>query len=73
MQEANVRGLSNLHRFEPGSNMQAWLLTILRNQFYTSQRRRRREMEDPDGVGASLLACPPSSTGAWTLRISRKL
>jgi RNA polymerase sigma-70 factor, ECF subfamily len=31
VQEAIVRGLSYLDKFTPGTNMQAWLLTILRN------------------------------------------
>src|SRR3712207_3015099 len=36
VQEAIMRGLTHLDSFEPGTNLQAWLFTILRNQFYTS-------------------------------------
>ncbi len=50
VQETILRGLSHLDRFEPGTNLQAWLFTILRNQFNTSFRKRRREVEDPDGI-----------------------
>jgi RNA polymerase sigma-70 factor (ECF subfamily) len=39
--------------------MQAWLFTILRNQFYTDMRRRRREVEDADGALAGRLAVMP--------------
>ncbi len=42
VQEAIVRGLGNIHRFEPGTSMQAWLFTILRNQFHTAYRKGRR-------------------------------
>jgi RNA polymerase sigma-70 factor (ECF subfamily) len=38
--------------------MQAWLFTILRNHFYT-EMRRRREVQDPDGVMVGNLATIP--------------
>jgi RNA polymerase sigma-70 factor, ECF subfamily len=63
VQEAIVRGLSHLDKFTPGTNMQAWLLTILRNQFHTAYRKRRREVEDPDGAYAARLATAPAQNG----------
>ena len=63
VQEAIVRGLSHLNKFTPGTNMQAWLLTILRNQFHTAYRKRRREVEDPDGTYAARLAMAPAQNG----------
>jgi RNA polymerase sigma-70 factor, ECF subfamily len=63
VQEALVRGLSNLHRFEAGTNIQAWLFTILRNQFHTAYRKRRREVEDPDGSMAGKLCSAPEQDG----------
>ena len=60
VQETLTRGLAHIERFEPGTNLQAWLFTILRNQFYTTYRKRRRETEDPDGVLAGKLAVNPS-------------
>ena len=36
--------------FAAGSNMKAWLFTILRNEFYTQLRKRKREVEDVDGL-----------------------
>jgi RNA polymerase sigma-70 factor (ECF subfamily) len=59
VQAALLRGLENLDKFEPGTNLQAWLFTILRNQFHTDYRRRRREVEDPDGAMAQRLAVMP--------------
>src|SRR3989337_2348823 len=52
VQGALLRGLENMDKFQPGTSMQAWLFTILRNQFYTDMRRRRREVEDADGAMA---------------------
>jgi RNA polymerase sigma-70 factor (ECF subfamily) len=39
--------------------MQAWLFTILRNHYYTEFRKRRREVEDPDGAMAQQVAVMP--------------
>jgi len=67
VQEAIVRGLGNLDSFTPGTNLQAWLFTILRNQFHTSCRKRKREVEDPDGVMAGMLSTPPEQHGRLDL------
>src|SRR5215831_13133456 len=48
VQEALLRALANLSSFEPGTNMSAWLFTILRNLFRSEYRKRRREVEDID-------------------------
>jgi RNA polymerase sigma-70 factor, ECF subfamily len=56
-------GLSHLDSFTPGTNMQAWRFTILRNQFHTGYRKRRREVEDPDGQYAAKLAAAPTQDG----------
>ncbi len=63
VQDTVLRGLNHLDRFEPGSNLQAWLFTILRNQFHTSFRKRRREVEDPDGIMAGMLSTLPEQEG----------
>jgi RNA polymerase sigma-70 factor (ECF subfamily) len=59
VQTALMRGLEHLDKFQPGTSMQAWLFTILRNHFYTEIRRRRREVQDPDGVMVGNLATIP--------------
>jgi len=63
VQETIVRALGNIDKFTPGTNMAAWLFTITRNQFHTSYRRRRREVEDPEGIYASKLATAPAQNG----------
>lgn len=67
VQETLVKALANLHSFEPGTNMRAWLFTILRNTFYSETRKRKREVEDPDGAHASRLAERPRQDGAIDL------
>jgi RNA polymerase sigma-70 factor, ECF subfamily len=42
-QETFLRAFRYFHRFEPGTNCRAWLLTILHNVFRNHYRRRRRE------------------------------
>ena len=60
VQNALLKGLSNLDKFQPGTSMQAWLFTILRNDFLTQTRRRKREVEDPEGAWAEKVAVMPS-------------
>jgi len=42
VQEALLRACANITSFKPGTNMLAWLFTILRNEFYSQYRRRKR-------------------------------
>lgn len=63
VQEALTRALANLSSFQPGTNMEAWLYTILRNEFYTYLRKRRREVPDPDGAYAATLVSAPAQEG----------
>ncbi len=44
VQDSIVRALAAIDQFEPGTNLKAWLFTILRNQFYEQGRRRKREV-----------------------------
>ncbi len=60
VQETLVRAWARLTSFQPGSNMTAWLYTILRNEFYTDYRKRRREIPDVDGQWAAKLTSRPS-------------
>jgi len=72
VQETVLRALANIHLFEPGSNMLAWLRTILRNQFFADYRKRRREVEDGDGHHAGLLESPPAQEGHVRIRELRE-
>ncbi|MRG58266.1 sigma-70 family RNA polymerase sigma factor, partial [Phyllobacterium sp. SYP-B3895] len=43
VQETLVRAWHALDRYQPGTSMQAWLFTIMRNIFLTDYRKRDRE------------------------------
>jgi RNA polymerase sigma-70 factor, ECF subfamily len=42
LQDTLERSLARAHQFEAGTNLKAWLFTIMRNRFYTECRRRQR-------------------------------
>src|SRR3954467_11947370 len=63
VQDTILRAWANLDRFEVGTNLQAWLFTILRNSFYSQHRKKRREVEDPDGGRAGRLTVAPDQNG----------
>ena len=68
VQETLMRAIANIDRFQPGTNMQAWLFTILRNLFHSEYRKRRREVEDADGKYAATLAVQPDAGCASRFR-----
>jgi RNA polymerase sigma-70 factor (ECF subfamily) len=59
VQETLLRALVNIDSFQPGTNLPAWLFTILRNLFRSEYRKRRREVEDGDGTYAESLKSQP--------------
>jgi RNA polymerase sigma-70 factor, ECF subfamily len=56
VQETLMKAWHHHDSYQPGTNLRAWLFTILRNEFYTHIRKRRREVEDADGVYAGAVA-----------------
>ena len=54
-----MRAWANIDSFEPGTNLDAWLFTILRNLFHSEYRKRKYEVEDVDGSHASRLKTYP--------------
>jgi RNA polymerase sigma-70 factor, ECF subfamily len=56
VQETLMKAWKHHDSFEPGSNLKAWLYTILRNEFYSQIRKRSREVEDADGVYSGKVA-----------------
>jgi RNA polymerase sigma-70 factor (ECF subfamily) len=59
VQETLLRALAHINSFEPGTNLPAWLFTILRNHFRSEYRKRKREVEDSDGRFAESLSTQP--------------
>ena len=48
VQDTLLRALTNVASFQPGTNLVAWLITILRNCFRDQYRKRQREVEDAE-------------------------
>jgi len=48
VQETCLRAFRGFHRFNPGTNCRAWLLTILRNEFLKRLKRGSHEVLDSD-------------------------
>lgn len=63
VQETILKAWGNIDKFDVGTNMRAWLFTILRNTYYSSLRKTRREVPDPDGVHAGRLSVKPDHDG----------
>lgn len=65
VQDTLIKAWTNKDKFEPGTNLRAWLFTILRNTYYTHVLRRRREVRDETGEYAGTLKSPP--TQDWSV------
>lgn len=63
VQETLLKAWSNRDKFATGTNLRAWLFTILRNTYFSEFRKMRREIQDVDGVAAAQLSSPPEQNG----------
>jgi len=63
VQEALIKAWNHLESFEQGTNLKAWLFTILRNAYFSELRKTKREVADSDGKLAARLAVPPEQHG----------
>lgn len=68
VQDTVVKAWTNMDKFQPGTNLRAWLFTILRNTFYSSRRKTRREVSDSDGFHAARQATRPDHDGRLALK-----
>jgi RNA polymerase sigma-70 factor (ECF subfamily) len=59
VQDTVLRAWSKHNSFQSGTNLNAWLFTILRNSFFSEHRKRAREVEDSDGAYAAQLKTVP--------------
>lgn len=66
VQEAMLRALAHADHFRPGTNLKAWLSTILRNAFFDEKRAEKRRTQFAD----SLAIAPASTKGEQEARIA---
>ena len=63
VQETLMKAWKHHDSFQHGTNMKAWLYTILRNEFYSQLRKRKREVEDADGFYSNKVAVHAEQDG----------
>lgn len=68
VQDTLLRAWRSQGRFEAGTNLDAWLFTILRNQFYTGARKSWREVSGTDGALGARLTSAPEQMGHLDLK-----
>jgi RNA polymerase sigma-70 factor (ECF subfamily) len=67
LQETLLKAWGHPGGFAAGTNLRAWLFTILRNTYYSLYRRRGREVQDTDGMYSNQFATPPAQESAIDL------
>jgi RNA polymerase sigma-70 factor (ECF subfamily) len=72
VQDTVMKAWAKQSSFEMGTNIKAWLFTILRNEFYSQMRKRGREVQDSDGAFTERLSVHPSQYGSMDLEDFKK-
>ncbi len=75
VQESLLRALSKSHLYKPGTNLRAWLFTILHNQHVSDMRRNARTgiAVDPDNVASALATRPSQEAGLVVNAVNQAL
>lgn len=68
VQETFLKAYRFFHRFEPGTNIKAWLFTILRNTYINAYRKASRQQQQVDFDQVAPFYADPSATSEWTNR-----
>jgi RNA polymerase sigma-70 factor (ECF subfamily) len=68
VQETLFKAWNHLDSFKEGTNLKAWLFTILRNTYFSERRKRKREVEDTDGSYAARLSSRPEQYGHMDMK-----
>ena len=66
VQDTVLSAWAHLDDFQAGTNMGAWLFTIMRNRFRTDYRKSRRWVQDVNGQYAERLTSKPEQEG-WSI------
>jgi RNA polymerase sigma-70 factor, ECF subfamily len=63
VQETLVKAWHKRQSFEEGTNLKAWLFTILRNQYFSERRKAKHLLLEPNGEYIERLSEPPAQPG----------
>ena len=72
VQDTVMKAWAKQDSFQMGTNIKAWLFTILRNEFYSQMRKRGREVQDSDGAFTERLSVHPSQYGILDMEDFKK-
>lgn len=72
VQDTIMKAWAKQDSFELGTNIKAWLFTILRNEFYSQMRKRGREIQDSEGIFTERMAVHPAQFGHLDLADFKK-
>lgn len=72
VQDTIMKAWAKQDSFTPGTNLKAWLFTILRNEFYSQMRKRGREVQDSEGTLTGQLSVHPAQYGSLDMRDFRR-
>ena len=72
VQETVLKAWTKRDSYQRGTNLRAWMFTILRNTFISSKRKIKREIEDVDGSHAARLSQAPPQDAAMELADFRR-
>lgn len=67
VQETVLKAWTKFGQYREGTNLRAWLFTILRNAHLSLRRKRMREVPDPDGALVGQLSSKPDHDGRMAL------
>lgn len=59
VQETVTKAWHKWHLFREGTNIKAWLFTILRNELFSQMRKKKPEVDDSEGIHEASLAAAP--------------
>jgi RNA polymerase sigma-70 factor (ECF subfamily) len=75
VQNTVMTAMAKHHQFEQGTNLKAWLFTIMRTQFYSSLRSAKRRETSPldDGAIDTVASTDTADRGVELSELSRAL
>ena len=73
VQETYLQAWRSFHRFEPGTNLRAWLFRIMFNVFYSGLRREKLELVPVEETIAETVAYDPPTPQRLTDEDWRKV
>lgn len=72
VQDTVEKAWRNFDKYQSGTNLRAWLFTILRNTYYSRWRKQRREVGDPEGAFVGQMSVKPDHDGHLHLQEFRR-